>query len=87
MIDVSELLQKKISQKISLERDKDMIVVKKTKYDEETGERKEEKDYISLKELLIKRKQLEDEIDRIDRLLDGIVSKNVINLTLKQIYG
>jgi len=64
-----------------------MIVVKQKKYDEETGQEKEVKNYLSLKELLIRKKQLQDELDRINQLLNGVVSNYVINSILKQIYG
>lgn len=87
MIDTTELLKKKIAGKVVLERQDDMIVVKQKKYDEETGQEKEVKNYLSLKELLIRKKQLQDELDRINQLLNGVVSNYVINSILKQIYG
>lgn len=87
MLDITELLKKKLAGKIILERQKDMIVVKEKKYDEETGEEKEKIDYLSIKELLIRRKQLQDELERMNQLIDGILSNYVINSYLKQIYG
>lgn len=87
MKDLNELIKKKEANKISISRDGDMLVISEKKYDEETGEEKQKIDYLSIKELLIKRKQYQDEVDKINKLIEGVVSTYVINSILKKIYG
>lgn len=86
-MDINELLKKKQSGKVILERKDDMIVIKEKKYDEETGQEKEVVNYLSIKELLIKRKQYQDELEKINNLINGVLSNYIINSYLKQIYG
>lgn len=86
MINIDQLIQKKSEGKITISREDDMLVLSEKKYDEETGEEKTKVDYLSIKELLIKRELYKKEIEKINKLLEG-VSSYFINSLLKKIYG
>lgn len=86
MIEIDELIQKKAEGKITLSREDDMLVINEKKYDEETGKEKSRVSYLSIKELLIKREIYKKEIEKINKLLEG-VSTYFINSLLKKIYG
>jgi hypothetical protein len=90
MIDFNILKQKEEKGLVDYDVVDNMLVIKEKKYDEETGEEKNpETEFIDLKELLIKRKLYQDEIDKIDEILNKVKAKNktIINLLTKQIYG
>jgi len=90
MLDFNILKQKEERGLVDYDVVDDMLVVKEKKYDEETGEEKEPKEeYIDLKELIIKRKLYQDEIDKIDEVLNKAKEKKkkIISLLTKEIYG
>jgi uncharacterized membrane protein len=90
MIDFNILKQKEEKGLVDYDVVDSMLVIKEKKYDEETGEEKNpETEFIDLKELLIKRKLYQDEIDKIDEILNKVKTKNkkIISLLTKQIYG
>ena len=90
MIDFNILKQKEEKGLVDYDVVDNMLVIKEKKYDEETGEEKNpEVKYIDLKELLIKRKLYQDEINKIDEILNKVKTKNktIISLLTKQIYG
>ena len=90
MIDFQKIKQKEEKGLVDFDVIDNMFVIKEKKYDEETGEEKEPKtEFINLKELLIKRKLYQDEIDKIDEILNKVKAKNktIISLLTKQIYG
>ena len=90
MLDFNILKQKEERGLVDYDVVDDMLVIKEKKYDEETGEEKEPKEeYIDLKELIIKRKLYQDEIDKIDEVLNKAKEKKkkIISLLTKEIYG
>jgi hypothetical protein len=89
MIDFQKIKQKEEKGLVDYDVVDNMLVVKEKKYDEETGEEKPKEEYIDLKELIIKRKLYQDEIDKIDEILNKakIKKKTIISSLTKEIYG
>jgi hypothetical protein len=90
MIDFNVLKQKEENGLVDYDVVDNMLVVKEKKYDEETGEEKNpETEYVDLKELIIKRKLYQDEIDKINEVLDKVKAKKktIISSLTKEIYG
>jgi len=89
MIDFQLIKQKEEKGLISYDVIDNMLVVFEKVYDEETGQEKEpKKTYIDLKELIIKRKLYQDEISKIDEILNKAKEKKktIISLLTKEIY-
>jgi hypothetical protein len=89
MIDFQKIKQKEEKGLVDYDVVDNMLVIKEKKYDEETGEEKLKEEYIDLKELLIKRKLYQDEIDKIDEILNKAKEKKktIISSLTKEIYG
>lgn len=90
MIDFQKIKQKEEKGLVDYDVVDNMLIVKEKKYDEETGEEKNpEAKYINLKELIIKRKSYQDEIDKIDVILNKAKAKKktIISSLTKEIYG
>jgi len=90
MIDFQKIKQKEEKGLVDYDVVDNMLIIKEKRYDEETGEEKEpETEFIDLKELLIKRKLYQDEIDKIDEILNKAKAKKktIISLLTKEIYG
>jgi hypothetical protein len=91
MTDLDRYLQRKKENLSQIVKVGDAFAIKEKRYNQETGEEiQPELDYIDVKGLVIRKKQLEDELNKINEFLGDInsVDKKVINSIKKELnYG
>lgn len=88
MTDFDLYFKKRASGLAVIEKIDGNFAIKEKRFDEETGEEKQPKiEYFNVKNLIIRKKHLEEELDKINQILSDIakVDKTVISSIKKEL--